>query len=84
MIDLESSQNTPRPSSQRKDLFAPEGQRVGNKRQIQKTENERVGERNKGEKKKYFPQRDKGLPLDKEETDIAHWQIEVYKGKNPC
>lgn len=24
---------------------------------------------------------DKGLPLGREETDVAHWQMVVYKGK---
>ena len=36
---------TPRPSSQHKgDLFAPEGQRAGNKRQRQEIKGEGVGE----------------------------------------
>ena len=29
----------------------------------------------------YLPQRDKGLSLDREETDVAHRQMTVYKGK---
>ena len=28
-----------------------------------------------------MPWRDKGLPLDREETDVAHRQMAVYKGK---
>ena len=28
-----------------------------------------------------MPQRDKGLPLDIEETDVDHRQMTVYKGK---
>ena len=44
------AQDLPRPSSQHKgDLFAPEGQRAGNKRQRQEIEDEGEGERNKGE-----------------------------------
>jgi hypothetical protein len=40
----------------------------------------------KGKRERYLPQRDKGLPLDKEETDMAHRQMEVYIGKEeiPC
>ena len=38
------------------------------------------GEGNKGERKDVFVQEDKGLPLDNEETDVAHRQMEVYKG----
>ena len=30
---------------------------------------------------RYLPQRDKGLSLDREETDMAHLNMEVYKGK---
>lgn len=29
---------------------------------------------------RYLPQRDKGLLLDREETDVAHRQMAVYKG----
>jgi hypothetical protein len=28
-----------------------------------------------------FAPEDKGLPLDKEETHMAHWKMAVYKGK---
>jgi hypothetical protein len=30
---------------------------------------------------RYLPQRDKGLSLDRGETDTTHRQIAVYKGK---
>ena len=54
---LNSAQDTPRPSSQHKgDLFAPEGQRAGNKRQTQEIEDE--GEGNKGEGKGYLSWRE--------------------------
>ena len=36
---------------------------------------------NKGEEKGVFvPKWDTGLPLNKEETGVAHWKISVYKG----
>ena len=63
----------PKPSSQHKgDVFAPEGQRSGNKRQRQEMEDE---EGNKGKK---IGERDKGLPLDREETDVTHRKMSVY------
>lgn len=34
-----------------------------------------------GREQGYLPWRDKGLPLDREETDVAHRQMAVYKGK---
>lgn len=50
-------------------LFSPEGQRAGNKRQGQGTEEE--GNREKG--KEYLSQSvTKGLPLDREETEAWH------------
>ena len=45
----------PRPSSQHKgDLFAPEGQRAGNKRQRQEIEDEGEGEGKKGKGAEVF------------------------------
>ena len=39
-------------------------------------------EGNKGEgNTEYLSWRDKGLPLDREETDVAHSKMAVYKGK---
>ena len=35
------------------------------------------GEEGKG----YLPQRDKGLPLDREVTDITNRQVAVYEGR---
>ena len=72
----ESAQDTPRPSSQHKGgLFAPEGQRAGNKRQRQETENEGEGERKKGYEEKGFAWvggDDKELPLDRKETTAGN------------
>lgn len=73
---LHSAHYTARPSSQDKvHLFASEGQRQG------------IGYRGKGRKdsmdwgKGYLPRRDKGLPLDEVESDVAHRQMTFYKGK---
>ena len=56
-------------------------QRAGNKRQRQEIEDEGEGEGNKGEGRRVFVlEWDKGLPLDREETDVAHRQMAVYKG----
>ena len=65
----------PRPSSQHKGgLFAPEGQRAGNKRQRQEVRDEGEGDGNKGEGERYYL-KNKGLPLDREETaNVAHRQ----------
>lgn len=43
-----------------------------------------VGGENKG--RGYLSLRDKGLPLEREETDVVHWKMTVYKGTggNPC
>ena len=79
------AQDTPRLSSQYKDLFAPEGQRAGNKRQrqeIEKLEGEGNGDAGVGEG--IFVSGDKGLPLDREETNVAHRKMAVYKGETPC
>jgi hypothetical protein len=42
------------------------------------------GTRERG--KEYLSQKDKGLPLSREDTDMAHRQMAVYKIKmgNPC
>ena len=64
----------PRPSSQHKGDLP---QRAGDKRQRQEIEDEGEGEGNKGGPRVG----DKGLPLDREETDVAHRQMAVYKGK---
>lgn len=34
-----------------------------------------------GEREGYLARRDKRLPLDRGETDVAHRQMVVYKGK---
>jgi hypothetical protein len=70
---LNLAQDTPRPRSWHKgDLFAPGGQRSENKRQRQEIENE-GREQQGGGWKEYWSWRDKGLLLDREETDMAHW-----------
>ena len=59
------------------DLFTPEGQRVGNKRQSQEIEDQ---ERKQGRGGRSVCPRGGGkelLPLDREETDEAHRQIMV-------
>lgn len=67
----------PKTSSQHKgDLFAPERQRAGNKRQRLAIEEEGEEEGNKGNK---VGEWDTGLPQDREETDVTHREI-VYKG----
>ena len=38
-----------------------------------------IGDKGKGQR--YLSQRDKGLPLDREATDVAPMQMVVYKGK---
>lgn len=64
-----------RPSSQHKgDLFAPERQRTGKKKQAQEIEEEEA-EENKGKPARVFVLRDKGLLLDRGETDMAHRQM---------
>ena len=80
---------TPKPSSQHKgDLFAAEEQRSENQRQRGDLEDEGEGERNKGEGggDGYLSWREKGLFLYREETDIAHRKMAVYKSKraNMC
>jgi hypothetical protein len=71
----------PRPSSQLKgDVFAPERQRVGNKRQGQEIEEiKEEGEGNKGERQGT----DKELPLGREEITMAQgkWRLLKEKGE---
>lgn len=62
----------PRPISQHKgDLFAPEGQ---------KAENNRQSRRQRVVGIVFVPKWDKELSLDREETNMAHRQMVVYKG----
>lgn len=75
----ESAQDTPRPDSQyRGDLSAPEGQRAGNDT---KTGARGRREKEQGMGKGYLLWRDKGLLLEREETDIAHGQTAISKRK---
>lgn len=74
----------PRPSFQhRGDLFTPEGQKAGNKRQTQKTEDngrvEKEGEQGRG-RKGYLLWGDKSLSLNSGEIDVAPTMV-VYEGK---
>lgn len=57
---------------------------MGNKQQRQKIEDEGEGKGNKREREEVFvPEWDRGLPLDKEETEgIAHRKMIVCKGKS--
>ena len=77
------SSRPPRPSSQHKrHLFTPEGQ-GRDKRQRQEIGDEGEGEGNKRKEAGVFIPEDKGLPLDGEETDMAHRKMAVYKEGNP-
>jgi hypothetical protein len=71
---------------QKKKRFVPEGQRVENKRQRQEIEDEGEGEGNKAEGRKGARERemgacprDKGLSLHREETDMVHRKMVLYK-----
>ena len=69
----------PRLRSQHKgDLFAPVGQRAGNKSQRQETKDKRKGKRNKGEGDGIFVLRDKRLSLNIEKTNMAQRQMAVF------
>ena len=46
---------------------------------MEKEKEERRREKGKGQG--YLSQRDKGLPLDRKETDMAHRKMAVYKSK---
>lgn len=79
----ESAQDTLRPSSQHKrDAFATEGQRAGNKKQ--KDRRQEMREKGKeiwGGEKEYLPQRDNGLPLDREGIGMIQRKMAAYRGK---
>lgn len=79
------AENTPRPGSQHKHLFDPEGRRARKKGQRQETEEEKEGNRNRREAGEgAFALRDKGQPLLREETGGP--EATVYKGEKeaPC
>lgn len=65
------------------DLFAPEGQRAGNRGRKETRTGDRGGRRREQREGEgiFVLVWDKGLPLDREETDVAHRQMAVYKGK---
>ena len=82
MKGLVSAQNTLGPSSPNiEDLFASKGQRVRNKRQRQGVVNEGKGETARETWKRYLLLRDKELPLDREEMDVAHRKWWFVKGQ---
>jgi hypothetical protein len=74
---------TPRLSTQHKgDLFAPERQRAGNKRQRQETGGLSRREGNKGEGKEVFVLEGQKIGcLDREETDVPMVNGTIYKGR---
>jgi hypothetical protein len=72
---------TPRPSSQHKRvLFATEGHRAGNKRQRQEVMKEGIGIKEEWSGI-FFLEENKGLPFHREDTDVAHRIVTVYKDK---
>lgn len=83
---ISESFGLPRPSSQHKDLFSPEGQRAWNKEQRQETEDEAEGKGNKGDGPGVFVPGDKGLSLHREKTDMALRKQQFIKtqGENLC
>jgi len=73
-----------RPSSLRKgDLFSREGQRTGNKRPGQETEDEEEGEGTREGEGVFVPEGYKGLPRNREERHENGWFIKA-KGEAPC
>lgn len=73
-----STQDTPKSSYHHKgDLFAPERPRAGYRGQRQETKEEREG---KGTNERVRGICPRGLPLDREDTDMAHRKITLYKG----
>ena len=79
------AQDTSTQSSQHKgDVFAPEGQRAGNKRQREEIEGEGEGKKNKGEGEGIFfaPE---GQRLERRQLwPIGKWQFIKGKRGNPC
>lgn len=69
--------------SAQRDLFAPEGQRTGNKRQRREAEEQGEEEGNKGEGEGYLSVGEvlTRLSLDREETGVTHRPVSAYKGK---
>lgn len=64
-------------SAQRR-FICPRGTEDRDKGQRQGKRKKEKGARERGQK--YLSQKDKGLSLDKEETDMAHRKMAVYKG----
>ena len=80
MLGKGLAQDPPRPSSQHKDLFVPEGQRAQNKRQTQEIEEEGEGEENKENKTEVFVPGQK-TAFAREKTDMTGRKMTVYKGQ---
>lgn len=55
------------------------GKRARNKRPRQETESEGEGEGDRERGKIYLPLRHRGLPQEREETDVAHRKMVVCK-----
>lgn len=75
------AQEPPRPSSPQGGLFALEGRKAWNKRQKWEIEDKGEREGNKRKGTGVFVSEDNGLPLNREEIDMDHRQIEVCKGE---
>ena len=82
MEGLELTQDTPSPTHSAKEIYLPQrdkGQRIRDKDRKSRMwgKEKDVREREIG----YLPQRDKGLPLDRDKTAMVHRQMAVYIGK---
>ena len=81
------AQDTLRPSSQHKEIICYRWTKGRDKGQRQEN---RVRGRRRREQREgtgmFVPEWDKELPLDREEADLAHRQMAIYKGTrgNPC
>lgn len=62
-------------------LLQMEGRADRDKGQRQELDEEREWAGNEGEEEGYLSLGDKGLPVDREETDMAQRKMEVYKGE---
>jgi len=83
------AQDTPRPSSQHKgNLFVPEGQRAGNKRQRQEIEDEGEGGRSQGRQGRNFCPGCGAkycLWIERKQTwPTGKWRLIKVKEETPC
>lgn len=67
--------------SARRGFIYPRGTESRDKGQRQEIEEEREGEGNKREGGGIFVPEDKGLLLDRQEPDVVHRPMAIYKGK---